>query len=225
MTQQINLYNPALAPKVELLSGHFVLLAVAGVLVLALTASMLATFDASRTAEREAVQAARLTQLQGEVTHLAQELAARKPDPRLQEELGNLEALLAAHREVIALIDGGALGDTRGVSEYFRAFARASVDGLWLTGFTIVGGGSSIAIQGRTVDAQLVPRYLGGLRKEEVLRGRSFESLSVSQPPPAAAGQTRPGPEYLQFNMATQDSIAGRDAAPAAAPAKAGGGQ
>ena len=225
MTQQINLYNPALAPKVELLSGRFVLLAAAGVLVLALAASVLATFDASRTAEREAAQAARLSQLQAEVTHAAQEMAARKPDPRLQEEIGNLDGLLAAHREVMALIDGGALGDTRGVSEYFRAFARASIDGLWLTGFTILGGGSSIAIQGRTLDAQLVPQYLGRLRKEEVLRGRSFESLSVSQPPPAATGQTRPGPEYLQFTMATPDAAASRDAASASAPAKAGGSQ
>jgi Tfp pilus assembly protein PilN len=201
MSQQINLYNPALAPKVELLSGSRMLVALAAVVAVCLLAWGVAAGDAARLARQERVQAARLAQLQGEVTSMTQQVAARKPSAELQAELDHLAALLGARHEVMALLESGSLGDTRGVSEYFRAFARQTTEGLWLTGFSIGGAGNDIVIQGRTLDADLVPAYLRKLRRESALRGHGFESMSVYQPPPRAGD--RPAPGYLEFRMAT----------------------
>jgi hypothetical protein len=203
MSQQINLYNPALAPKVDLFSGRAVLLGLAGVLALSVLAAALTAFQARSSAAAEQGQAARLAGLQAEVARLTQEVAARKPDPALQQELSNLEALLAARNEVMTMLGGGALGDTRGVSEYFRAFGRQRAEGVWLTGFSIAGAGSEIVIEGRTLDAQLLPPYLGRLRREDALRGRAFESMTVRQPVPVVM-DGKPAPaEYLEFRMAT----------------------
>lgn len=202
MSQQINLYNPALAPKVQLLTGLRLVFALGLVIAVCVLIWGVVAVDASRATGQEHAQATRLALLQGEVTSLSQQLAGRKPSPQLQSDLGSLEALLAARNEVIALLESGRLGDTRGVSEYFRAFARQTTEGLWLTGFSIGGAGNDIVIQGRTLDADLVPVYLHKLRRETALRGHGFEALSVSQPQPQPGANSAP-PGYLEFQMAT----------------------
>jgi hypothetical protein len=204
VSQQINLYNPALAPKVQLLSGQRLVLGLAAVLAVCLLISAAVGMDAARLTRAERAQAAHLAQLQSEVTALTQQVAGRKPSGELQAELQKLEALLAARHEVMALLASGSLGDTRGVSEYLRAFARQTTDGLWLTGLSITGAGNDIVIQGRTLDADLVPAYLQKLRRETTLRGHGFGSLSVFRPAAPAGADSAP-PGYLEFRMATSE--------------------
>jgi hypothetical protein len=217
MSQQINLYNQALLPKVDIFSGRTVLLALGGIALLALLIFGWAAWDASRLAQEELQGQAQLNTLQGEVTRLAAEVAGRKPSPQLAAELESLDALLAGRNEVMAVLKSGVLGDTRGVSEYFRAFARQTVDGLWLTGFSIVGAGNDISIEGRTLRAELVPGYVGKLRREDVLRGHSFGTLSVQKPPELLGppNEPRKTAEFLDFRLASQTP--GMVAAPAGA--------
>jgi hypothetical protein len=205
MSHQINLYDPALEPRVELFSGHSLLLGLLGVLAVSMLAWALVSLDARRVAAAESRRALELAALQTEVTGLAREVAARKPSALLQQDLASLEVLAAARNSVLATLDSGALGDTGGVSEYFRAFARQTTDGVWLTGFSMVGAGD-IVIQGRTVDAELVGAYLNKLRREEALRGRAFESVTVYRPPstvPAAPEQRARDAGFLEFRLGT----------------------
>jgi hypothetical protein len=213
MSQEINLLNPALAPKVELFQGRTMLVGLGAVVMLCVLASLLVGADAARLARLEREQAGRLTQLNNDVTRLGQEVAARKPSAKLQEEMAALDALLAARNEVMAIIRSGALGDTRGVSDYFRAFGRQSVDGLWLTGFSIQNAGANIVVQGRTLDAELVPAYLTGLRRESALRGHGFAHVSVFQPSdPLPTAEAQPqAARYLEFRLATLGQDADRD--------------
>ena len=74
------------------------------------------------------------------------------------------------------------LGDTGGYAGYFKALARQSVTGLWLTGVSVSGGGRDIGIRGRTTDPATVPGYLARLTGEPLMQGKSFASLSISQP-------------------------------------------
>ena len=206
MSQQINLYNRALLPKVDVFSGRTVLLALGGIAVLSLLIYGWTAWDASRLAQEERQSQAQLNTLQTEVTRLATEVAGRNPSPQLAAELESLDALLAGRNEVVAVLNSGILGDTKGVSEYFRAFARQTVDGLWLTGFSIVGAGNDISIEGRTLRAELVPGYVSKLRREDVLRGHTFGTLSVQKPPEVlgAAAGPRKTAEFLDFRLASQ---------------------
>ena len=210
MTQQINLYNPALLPRVDAFSGRVVLLALGGILLLSLLVYGWSAWDASRLAVEQQRQQGQLNTLQSDITRLAQESAGRKPSPQLTAELESIEALLAGRNEVMTVLKGGSLGDTRGVSEYFRAFARETVDGLWLTGFSIAGAGSDISIEGRTLSAELVPGYIGKLRREQVLRGHGFGTLNVQLPTEAsAANLPRKTAEFLEFRLSSQGPVAG----------------
>lgn len=187
MSRQINLYNPALLPKVDLLSGRMVLQAYGAAVLVALLALAWSTLDAKRLAAEEQTRQAQLAVLQNEIAQLTQTVAGRKPDAKLSAELDSLESLLAGRAEVMAVLKSGALGDTKGVSEYFRAFARQTLDGVWLTGFSVALAGQDITIDGRALRAELVSGYLGKLRSEDVLRGHGFGSLSVRQPTEAVS--------------------------------------
>src|SRR5262245_33509375 len=112
MSQQINLYNPALEPKVQVLSGHRLVIALAAVVAICGLLWGLAGMDAARLARAEQVQAAQLAQLQAQMTALTQQIAERKPSAQLQEELRNFEALLTARHEVMSTLASGRLGDT-----------------------------------------------------------------------------------------------------------------
>jgi hypothetical protein len=205
VTQQINLYNPALLPQVDAFSGRVVLLALGGILLLSLLAYTWLAWDAGRLAGQQQRQQGELSALQSDITRLAQESAGHKPSPQLTAEHQSIEALLAGRNEVMTVLKGGSLGDTRGVSEYFRAFARETVDGLWLTGFSIVGAGNEISIEGRALRAELVPGYIGKLRREEMLRGHSFGTLNVQLPTEAVpANVPRKTAEFLEFRLSSQ---------------------
>jgi hypothetical protein len=210
MSQQINLYNPALLPRVDVFAGRVVLLALAGILLLALLAYGWATWDDARLTREKQRQEGELATAQSDIARLAQEVAARKASPQLTAELESMDAMLAGRSEIMTVLNSGSLGDTRGVSEYFRAFANETVDGLWLTGFSIVGAGKDISIEGRTLRAELVPGYIGKLRRQDVLRGRGFGSLNVQMPAEGAtAGGPRKTAEFLEFRMSSQGPGAG----------------
>lgn len=138
---------------------------------------------------------------------------AAKPDARLEAEVGRLEGELKTAREAMETLQGGALGNQQGFAEYLRAFSRQSLNGLWLTGFSIAGNGE-IEIRGRVLSPDLVPSYIQRLNREQVLAGRSFARLEMSRPKPEAAppAKDKPAaapaalPRYLDFSLATMDS-------------------
>jgi hypothetical protein len=137
--------------------------------------------------------------------------ASVKPDAQLEAEVGRLEGELKTAREAMETLQGGGLGNQQGFAEYLRAFSRQSLNGLWLTGFSIAGNGE-IEIRGRVLSPDLVPSYIQRLNREQVLAGRSFARLEMSRPRPEAAPPAKDKaapapalPRYLDFSLATMD--------------------
>lgn len=209
MSQQVNLYNPALLPKADIFSGRVVLLSLLALVGFALLGFAWSGWRASALTQEAQAGEVQLASLRNEIAGLSQQVAARKPTPKLAAELASMDALLAGRNEVIEVLRSGVLGDTKGVSEYFRAFARQTLDGLWLTGFSIAGAGADIVIEGRTLRADLVPNYIRKLRREQVLRGRGFAALAVEKPAEKAVENTPGAPprktaEFLEFHMSSR---------------------
>jgi len=224
--QYINLYDPALRRESPIVSaGQLAVALVVVALAFAAWATLLGGQVRAMAREADSLEA-QLSAQRAQLAEVGTALAQRKPDVALAAELAAAEATLTARREVIAVLEGGGVGNKAGFSGYLRAFSRQTMQGLWLTGFEISGGGSEMAIHGRALEAALLPRYVRRLNDEAAFRGRNFAALKMEaaedKPPlpnpkavkdvskdakdsaPDAAG---PALRYIAFNLASAKAI------------------
>lgn len=204
MSQQINLFNPAFEKRKQALSALGLLQGLG--LVLAASAAVV-WFGARQVAALERTAADAKVVLDAREAKRA-DVFARFPvpgkDPLIAGALGQAEADRSALLEAEQILQGGALGNTHGYADYFRAFARARVNGLWLTGASIAGAGKEIEIglQGRVVQADLLPQYISALSRESALQGKSFARLDmVTAQLPAQAAVSAPAPRFIEFSL------------------------
>jgi cell division protein FtsB len=219
MSQQINLYNPLLEPRREWLT------LTSAALCWLLTALVVGGWagwnfqQASSLAAQESAEKAKLVALQAEVTAKATQAAAMKRDPVLDLELSRLETDVKEREDIFTRLNSGAIGHTKGYSEYLRAFARQSMDGMWLTGFYIHGAGQDIALEGRTLHPELVPAYLRKLNRETAMKGHAFAELVMERPQGvmrAADKDKEPRlelPPFVEFRILSQPEDPGKKAA------------
>lgn len=193
MSQQINLFNPIFLKQKKI----FTALPMAEALgVIVAGALLLNWYAGQRVAELEKEAAAGKVALAKREQRLLQakaQFAPRAKNPALAAQLAEAEAELKALHDVSSVLQGGALGNTAGYAEYFRAFSRQNVSGLWLTGLSINGAGNDIGVQGRAMQAALIPNYIARLTGERVMRGKSFASLDIARPNAVAAAATGAG--------------------------------
>lgn len=206
MSQQINLFNPIFRRQKKYFSSVTMLQALS---IIALGCLLLAG-DAARRGRVLTLQAASAdARLQAREQLLAEtrvRYAPRAKQAALVAELDVASETLTMLRQAAATIEQGGLGDTRGFSVYFRAFARQRVDGLWLTRLDIGAGGERIGVQGNTLQAELVPLYMRRLASEPVMQGKAFSTLemgpALAAPGAAAAPERVAGaPTYLRFKL------------------------
>jgi hypothetical protein len=188
MSQQINLYDPALLKKRELLTAINV--AAAALLLLVVVGAwggMARARMAALDAESQ-VLAPQLKAMQDQMVALAKQVSEAKPNPLLENELAAARATLDLRGQVVAALKKGLGADSPSFAEYMRGFARQAQSGLWVTGFVIGDAGNTIEIRGRMTDAALLPDYIRRLNGEKAFQGRAFAALKVS------AGQLAPVP-------------------------------
>jgi hypothetical protein len=211
MSQQINLVNPALRPQKVLLSAdQMAWVAACSVLLLFAYAGLLVRQNSVLGTERAALAA----QMQAEQESLAravQQYPTRVSSKVLQDEVAATQDKVSQREKVFAVLNSGVVGVNGGFSGLMQAFARQGVNGLWLTGFSANGAGDQMRISGRAVSPDLIPEYIGKLSTEQILRGRNFTGLQVSQPAPApavAAGQPKAAvaqlPAFVEFALSAE---------------------
>ncbi len=204
MSQQINLFSQVFLKKRKIRYSAATILRV--LLLIVAGAVLLYGYLVYRT-DALATQAAetekKLASEQARLTKFTTEFAPQQASTQLQADIKKAEAQLKARQEMVdTLKHGGAIGSTEVYSEYMRAFARQSVNGLWLTGFDIIGAGSDMAIVGRTMRPELVPIYVQRLSRERVMKGRQFAYLQISLPQQAKSLTKSGGDQhYLDFSM------------------------
>ena len=182
MSQQINLLNPTLRPPRDWLTATPLAIACCAWLLLIAAGYAFVTLRTDRIAREAAVQTAQMQALQTNLLALAKTVSARKPSAQLAADLAGVREQLRGRQAIMAILDRGALGNTRGFADYLRGFARQVPSGLWLTGFTIGAGGSEMEIRGRMLDPATLPEYIRRLNSEPVFQGRSFAALNIRRP-------------------------------------------
>ncbi len=203
MSQQINLLNPALVKKRLLLSATTAAGSVAVTLATLIAFQFYSQQQISRLeAELKSAQTELKTK-QSQVEKLAADSAARNKNDGLDAEIARLETELKTGRENMAALKGGAIGNQQGFAEYMRAFSRQSINGLWLTGFTIAGAGD-ISLRGRVTHPDLVSSYILRLNQEKVLQGRALAALEIHTPKGESKDQKKT-PRFLEFSLTTAE--------------------
>ncbi len=208
MPQQINLYNPAFEAQRALLlfKGAVTGWVVIAVLIVAISGYLMISLRSLEQQERELAR--QVATAQADAQRLGSELASRRHDPKITEEVARLEGEVRDRRQVMEVLSAGALGDTRGFSDHLRAFARQSFEGVWLTGLSIATAGRDVAIEGRALQAAYVPNYLKRLNAETAMQGHPFSELLIEEPAPDLAAKPPVRRNYVEFRLTTKQDEA-----------------
>ncbi|WP_426115835.1 PilN domain-containing protein [Massilia sp. PWRC2] len=197
MGQQINLINPRFQPRTTL----FCTLAMARALTLLLLGCMLLALVGQYNGivlERIAVAgAARLASEQARLDQVNVDYAPRQRSKTLAAELSGQEAKSALLRDAARAIERDELGNKAGYADVFKALARQTMEGVWLTAIRIDGADGGIGLQGRALEAARVPAYLQQLGHEPLLQGRRFAGLRIG--PAKSLGEG--GVSFVEFTL------------------------
>ncbi|MEO8165301.1 MAG: hypothetical protein ABI619_07875 [Betaproteobacteria bacterium] len=208
MPRQINLYNPAFEPQRALLSIRG---AMAGWVLIAILVAAVSIYETMRlrSVEQTTQQLAQqVAAAQADVQRLGAAVSARRRDPRVDEEVARLEAEVKERQETLEILGAGGLGDTRGFSDYLKAFARQSFEGVWLTGLSIATAGRDMSVEGRASQAEYVPGFLKRLNGESAMLGHPFSELVIQQPAMDPAAKKAARPNYVEFKLTTKPDAA-----------------
>jgi hypothetical protein len=180
VSQQINLFNPLFLEKKKYFSALAMTQAL-GLIVLGMVAFYGFAFWQDRSLARQTGESGRAYEQQKQrFSSVSADLSPEKREAQLDQDLKSIEAAIAMRQSFLREIGTGGLAGT-GYSEYLRAFARQTVQGLWLTSIQIAEGGAQLTMSGRALQADLVPVLIGRLKQESVLRGRPLEALAIAR--------------------------------------------
>lgn len=216
MSQQINLFNPIFLKQKKIFTAVHMAQTLG---LVAAGALLLAVFGAVKTAQLEkhaTAGMAAVTAAEARLAQVTKDFPPKQKNKDIETELVRMQVELKAMREVRSVLERGELGNTAGYSEYWRAFARQGVTGVWLTSVSVVGPGKEIGLEGRALQPELLPGYIQRLTREGILQGKTFGSLEISRPgavPVAqlvgtAGAEAAVGAPYVEFRLATQPAAA-----------------
>lgn len=203
MSQQINLFNPIFLKQKK--TFNFINMLQAAGIVCALQLAVLAygQFVLKKLETDAAAGKLVLASKQEEFNKTMESFQPRQRDPLLVAEIAQVQADIAALKRVESVLTQGALGNTEGYSEYFRAFARRNVHGLWLRGVSIIGAGIEISVSGRAMQAAMIPGYIQRLTSEQVMKGKTFADLQIERPSATQNPSPSPGSAPTTDSAAT----------------------
>jgi hypothetical protein len=181
VSQQINLFNPLFLEKKKYFSAVTMTQAI-GLILLGMAVFYAFAFWQDRNLARQIGESGRAYEQQKQqFAKITAELSPEKREAQLDQDLKSIDAAISLRRSLMGELGTGGLAGPAGYSEYLRAFARQTVQGLWLTSIQIAEGGGQLTMSGRALQADLVPVLIGRLKQESVLRGRPLEALAITR--------------------------------------------
>lgn len=182
MSQQINLLNTALIKQKDLLNPTNIVLTLGLMCVLMLGYYGYVENELSTLTIAHSQAAEKRLNMDAELKHAALMHMPRAPDKALLDEIIQLEQIEKMQQQILQTVKQSRANPEKGYAALMRAFAKQSIDGLWLTSFDYDSQSEKLSITGRTLQADLVPDYISNLSVEPALKGKSFSALSMNLP-------------------------------------------
>jgi Tfp pilus assembly protein PilN len=203
MSQQVNLYHPIFRKQEKKFSALTMMQAALLVLVAIVLMYAYAVWQVRALRHQAGQVEQQYRAVSRQFEEMSRQLAARQVNPRYAKEVARLEGRIQAVQTIRELARHDYFFGGDGYSDYFIAFARQGVPGLWLTGFTVTGAGEQLALEGRTETPELVPQFLQKLSAEKLLSGTEFDAFQMTRP----ENDGRKGyAGYVDFSVRTRDA-------------------
>lgn len=193
MSQQINLFHAGLRPAQKPLTAVRLALGLAALGIALAGYYAYAQFQLYQSESTLAEANTQYKELQDRMLKLGGG-SAQASGRALEEAIARAEGELKIREAIRKRLGGGDLGATQGFSAYLTALARQHVDGVWVTGLSVVGDSGDFTLQGGVLRPEILLEYLRRLNREEVLKGRPIgdlrmlrKEIEVRQSQPAAA--------------------------------------
>ncbi len=178
MLQQINLYREPKQQQIILPLYQMIIINLGFVGILFII-SIYMFYDYYKTALE-------LQQLQAKQSNLNKGLASvQKTAPteedkkKLETTLSNLQEAKEYRQKMYTTLAQLHYQDSSGLVEYLNSMAEPNIPDLWLTKFYLANNGSSVTLEGITVNSSSVPAYLQALGKTKIFKGRTFDKLQI----------------------------------------------
>lgn len=200
MSHQVNLLNPLLKKQRDFLSLRNMLQALGFIIVGSLLFYGYALYQAGQLTKQFGENNQRYNTEQTRMTNFAQQYSPQSAKELMQAEVSSLEKELDEQNALIVALKSSTGGSTGGFSEYMRAFSRQALQGLWLTGFKVVGDGSELSLSGGVLNPELLPVYIQRLGKEQIMHDKTFSALQI-QIGGGKGADSESSPRYLEFKL------------------------
>jgi Tfp pilus assembly protein PilN len=210
VSQQVNLYRPAFRKQKRRFSATAMLQAAA--LALAGIGALYGySYWQVRQLRAEVLRTdQQFAGLQKRLEEITRQFGERVQSKDLQNRVQRLQEQLAEKQRLQQLLQTAQF-NTQGFADYFAAFARQHLPGVWITGLEITGAAEQLILTGRSTDPELVPRYLQRLSAESRLRGIEFRSFQMTR----GAADAKDAPAaYVEFVARTADGAPPRAGSP-----------
>ena len=182
MSQQINLLNPSLIKQKNLLNPNTIVITLGILLLLMLGYYVYAEKQLSLLKTQRSQLAEELLSSQARLKQTVLLHTPHGVNKALIEEISKLERKETMQQQILQTVNQSTATPEKGYAALMRAFAKQSLDGLWLTSFSFDSRAQQLNISGRTLRGDLVPEYIARLRREPALKGKLFSALNMQLP-------------------------------------------
>lgn len=200
MSQQVNLYQPIFRKQKRKFSAMAILQAT---VLMVLGIGLMYGYTQWQVRQLRGEVANTEKQLAGltkRLDDITRQFGERLQSKELQARIQEVQAQLV-EKQQLRVVLSSARFNTQGFSDYFIAFARQHQSGVWLTGLDITGAADQMTLKGRSINPELVPRYLQRLSNEQRLSGIEFRTFQMSRP--GVDPKAKPAPSYVEFVATT----------------------
>jgi multidrug efflux pump subunit AcrA (membrane-fusion protein) len=178
MRQQINLYQRARTVRMPV-SASSLLVASTALVAALLSIWVYGQFAVTRL-QRQVEALERQQQAQATLATAAQALYSEKIDATtLHAQVAELQQSLADRDQALLLLRARPAIATQGFAVRLQALAHPHIDGVWLDGVVLNERPGIQRLTGRSLNAELVAKYLRALGGERALTGTRFTDVRI----------------------------------------------